>query len=328
METLTLAQAVNRAVDEEMARDPTTFIIGEDLRMWGNAFCELGGLYKKYGCNRVLDTPISERAILGASIGAALTGMRPIANVMFSEFLSVCMGELMFPLPKLRYMTGGMAKLPVTIMTYNGGGCAAGGEHSGCYEAMFMAIKGLKIVVPSTPYDAYGLLKSAIRDDNPVLYIYHKLILLNEIKGEIPDEEYTIPLGKADVKREGKDVTVVATALMVHRALVAAEKLAQDGISIEVVDPRTLEPLDTQAIINSVKKTGRLVIMNEEPLTGSTACIISAIVAENAFQYLKAPIRRVCGPDTPIPFSPNLENAWMPDEEDLIKAVKEDLVKA
>jgi pyruvate dehydrogenase E1 component beta subunit len=260
---------------------------------------------------------------MGTAIGAAATGMRPIANIMFSEFLGICFAEIMNALCKLRYMTGGKVQLPVTIVTYSGGGIAAAGEHSSCLNGLLMSVTGLKVVVPSTAYDAKGLLKSAIREDSPVIFPYHKFLILNGFKGEVPDEEYTIPLGKADVKREGKDVTVVATALMVHRALAAAERLQQQGIGVEVIDPRTLAPLDKQAIFKSLEKTGRLVIMEEDPVTASAACNISAIVAEEAFDLLDAPIKRVCAPDTPIPFSPPLEKIWMPDEEKLIKAVTE-----
>ena len=220
-------------------------------------------------------------------------------------------------------MLGGKIKLPLTIMVYSGAGVGAAAQHSKSLHGLLMAIPGLKIVTPSTAYDAKGLLKSAIREDNPVIFLEHKGITLSGIKGEIPGEEYTIPLGKADVKREGSDVTVVATALMVHRALAAAAKLQEKGISMEVIDPRSLVPLDKRAIIDSVKKTGKLVIMDEEPKTGSAASDISATIAEEAFDLLDAPIKRVCAPDTPVPFSPVLEKFWMPDEEDLIKAVTE-----
>jgi len=219
----------------------------------------------------------------------------------------------------MRYMFGGKIKLPLTIFVLSGAGVSAAAQHSKSLYGLLMAIKGLKIVIPSTPYDAKGLLKSAIREDNPVIFLTHKLV--RSLTGKVPDEEYIIPLGKADIKRKGNDVTVVATEFMVHRALAAAAKLQEEGIDIEVVDPRTLVPLDKQTIINSVKKTGRLVVMTEEPVTGSAAAEISAIVAEEAFDSLKAPIKRVCAPDTPVPFSPVLEKFWMPDEEDLAKAV-------
>jgi len=323
MREITYAKAINEAVDEEMARDPTVFIIGEDIRVWGAPLGEFKGLFDKYGPERVLDTPIAETGFMGIAIGAAQAGMRPIVNIMFNEFLGVCMAEIINALCKTRYMTGGQVKTPVTIMGYCGAGVSAAGEHSSCNEGLLASIRNLKYVVPSTPYDAKGLIKSAIRDDNPVLVSYHKYLIVSGFKGEIPEEEYTIPLGKADIKREGSDVTVVATSLMVHRALAAAQKLKRKGISLEVIDPRTLAPLDKDTIINSVKKTGRLIIMNEDSTSASASSHISAVVAEKGFQFLKTPIIRVCAPETPVPFSLALEKIWMPDEEDLIKAVNE-----
>ena len=323
MKEITFQKAINEAIDEEMAKDPTVFILGEDIgKHWGGSLGELAGLYDKYGAERVRETPISETAILGGAIGAAATGMRPIAYLYFDDFLGVCGDELINQL-QMKYMYGGKIKLPLTITAYIGAGLSAAHQHSKCLFGWLMNISGLKIVAPSTPYDAKGLLKSAIREDNPVIFLEHKVLLLSRETSQIPEEEYTIPLGKADIKREGKDVTVVAIALMVHRALAAADKLQEKGISIEVVDPRSLVPLDKQAIIDSVKKTGRLVIMDEEPKTASAAAEISAMVAEEAFDFLDAPIRRVCAPNTPIPFSPVLEKFWMPDEENLIQAVTE-----
>jgi pyruvate dehydrogenase E1 component beta subunit len=242
---------------------------------------------------------------------------------MFAEFLGVCLSDIRCLMTKTRYMTGAKTKFPVTIMTYNGAGVSAAGEHSSCLYGVLMNTPGLKMVAPSTPYDVKGLIKSAIRDDNLVQVHTHLSLILSSVKGPVPEGEYTIPLGKADIKREGKDVTVVAIQAMVPRALAAAEKLAKQGISVEVVDPRSLLPLDKETIINSVKKTGKLVIMVEEPKTGSVAAEIAAVVAEDGFKYLKAPVKRVCAPDTPIPFSPPLEKAWIPKEEDLIKAITE-----
>jgi len=323
MREITYLQAITEAVDEEMARDPTVFIMGEDIRAWGAPLGEFKGLFEKYGGERVRDTAISETAMLGATAGAAAMGMRPIVHIMFSEFLGVCMSDIRCVLTKTRYMTGGKTKFPATIMSYSGGGVSAAGEHSACPYGWLMAIPGLKIVAPATPYDAKGLIKSAIREDNPVQVLYHIKLIFDRLTGEVPEEEYTIPIGVADIKREGSDVTVVAVGLMVHRALAAANKLQEKGISLEIVDLRSLAPIDKQTIINSVKKTGRLVIMDEEPKTESASAEIAAIVAEEAFDLLDAPIKRVCAPDTPIPFSPTLEKAWMPDEEDLIKAVTE-----
>ena len=320
MKEITYTQAQNEAIDEEMARDPTVFIIGEDIgENWGLTG-PFHGLFKKYGPQRMKETPISETAILGGAIGAAATGTRPIAAMFFVDFFGVTGDELLNQL-QMRYMFGGKIKLPLTILASSGAGVSTAAQHSKTLYGWLMAIKGLNIVVPSTAYDAKGLLKSAIREDNPVVFLSHKM--LARLTSQVPEEEYLIPLGKADIKREGSDVTVVAISFMVHRALAAAAKLQQKGISIEVIDPRTLVPLDKQAIIDSVKKTGRLVIMSEEPLTGSSAGEISAIVAEEAFDFLDAPIKRVCAPDTPVPFSPVLEKFWMPDEEDLIKAVTE-----
>lgn len=325
MREITYGQAINEAYDEELKRDPAVFIIGEDIgKHWGAAFGEMQGLFDKYGPERIRETPISETAILGGAIGAAVTGMRPVAFMFFADFLGVAMDEILNQLTPMRYMFGGKAKLPVTITCYSGAGVSNAAQHSKSVEGLLMSIPGLKIASPSTPYDAKGLLKSAIRDDNPVIYFTHKLILLSGLKGEVPEEEYTIPLGKADVKREGSDVTVVAISNMVHRALAAADRLQKEkGISLEVIDPRTVVPLDKQTIYDSVKKTGRLVIMDEEPKTGSASAEIAALVAEEAFDLLDAPIKRVCAPNTPVPFSQVLEKFWIPDGEDLIKAINE-----
>ncbi|MFC1950133.1 alpha-ketoacid dehydrogenase subunit beta, partial [Chloroflexota bacterium] len=317
MKEITYLKAINEAVDEEMARDSSIFIIGEDVgRAWGGGFGEFLGLYEKYGDERVRGTPISETAILGSAIGAAATGMRPIANIMYADFMGVCGDEVMNQL-LMRYAFGGTVKLPLTIMVSSGAGLGEGVHHTKSLQGWLITIPGLRIVTPATAYDAKGLLKSAIREDNPVYFAYHKFLLMSTETTEIPEEEYIIPLGKADIKKEGSDVTVVATELMVHRALAAAEKLQEKGISIEVVDPRTWVPLDTQTILDSVRKTGRLVVMTEEGKTGSAAGEISAIVAEEAFDSLDAPIKRVCGPNTPVPACPVLEKRWMPDEEDL-----------
>jgi len=323
MKEITFLQAINEAVDEEMNRDPSVIVLGCDVRVWGAPRGEFKGLVEKHGPDRVLDTPISETAILGGAIGAAVTGMRPIANIMYASFLGVCGDELINQLTPMRYMFGGKIKVPVTIMSYVGAGFSSAAQHSRTLFGWLMSVTGLKIVIPSTPYDAKGLLKASIREDNPTIFLNHRWFLGKGMKGEVPEEDYTIPLGKADIKREGSNVTVVAIGLMVHRALAAADKLQEKGISIEVVDPRTLAPLDKQTIIDSVEKTGRLVIMDEDPKTGNATAEIAAIVADEAFDFLDAPIKRVCAPDTPVPYSPVLENFWMPDEEDLIKAISE-----
>jgi len=267
MKEINFMRAQNEAIHEEMERDPSIFVLGENVRTFA-ATGIFTGLVDKYGPERVIDTAISEQAILGGAIGAAATGMRPIASLMICDFMGVCGDELINQL-QMRYMFGGKIKLPLTILGSSGAGVSGAAQHSKSLYGWFMAVKGLKLVAPSTAYDAKGLLKSAIREDNPVIFLAHKMV--GRLTSQVPEEEYLIPLGKADIKREGSDVTVVAIALMVHRALAAAVKLQEKDISIKVIDPRTLVPLDKQAIIDSVKKTGRLVIMDEEPKTGSAA---------------------------------------------------------
>jgi 2-oxoisovalerate dehydrogenase E1 component len=320
---VTYLQAINEATSEELARDQDVFMIGQDLRALGAPRGEFRGLFERFGPERVIDAPISETAILGSAIGAAATRLRPIVNIMYASFLGVCGDELINQLSQMRYMLGGQLKLPVTVLGYAGGGFSGAAQHSKTLYGLLMAIPGIKLVVPATPYDAKGLLKSAIRDDNPVIFLYHQLLLRRSNKGKIPAAEYTISLGKADIKRGGNNVTVVAIGLMVERALAAADVLQEKGISIEIIDPRTLVPLDKEAIINSVRKTHRLVIMDEEPSTASAASEIAATISCEAFDSLSAPIVKVCGPDTPVPFSPVLEKYWMPNEERLIKAVIE-----
>jgi pyruvate dehydrogenase E1 component beta subunit len=280
------------------------------------------GLQEKYGMERIRETPISETAILGSAIGAAATGMRPIASLMYVDFFGVCGDELINQL-QMRYMTGGQVKLPLTITGWCGARGGSAHQHAKNLFGWLMAIPGLKLVLPTTPYDAKGLLKTAIRDDNPVVILSHKAMVFGGMTGEVPEEEYTIPFGKADVKRAGDDVTVVATSSMVHEALDAAATLQERNISLEVIDPRTLIPLDKQTILDSVEKTGRLVVMSEEPKMGSAAGEIVATVAEEGFDFLDAPIKRVCAPDTPIPFSPSMKECWMPDQRALIKAISE-----
>lgn len=324
MKSITFREAINQALDEEMARDPSVFLIGEDVGgVWQGPLLQYGGLSDKYGPERVRMTPISEMAIVGAAIGAAATGMRPVAELMFIDFIGCAMDEVLNMMTKMRYLFGGQIKLPVTITAASGAGLSTAAQHSQSLEGMLMSIPGLKIVIPSTPYDAKGLFKSAIREDNPVVFLQHKKLLFSKLTSEIPGEEYTIPLGKADIKKEGTDVTVVATGFMVHSALAAAAKLQEKGVSMEVIDPRTVVPLDKQVIVDSVKRTGKLVIMTEECNTGSVAAQIAAIVAEEAFDFLDAPIRRVNAPDTPVPFSPVLEKFWIPQEDDLLRVVSE-----
>jgi pyruvate dehydrogenase E1 component beta subunit len=321
MRKLTFAQALNEALRQEMRRDPTIYVAGEDVGKYGGIFGVTAGLLEEFGEERVRDTPITESAIIGSAVGAAAAGLRPVVEIMFIDFIGVALDQLFNQAAKMKYMFGGKAKLPIVVRTTCGAGMSAAAQHSQSLEAWFMHIPGLKVVAPSTPYDAKGLLISSIRDDNPVLFIEHKM--LYGIEGEVPEEPYTIPLGVADIKREGKDVTVVATMAMVHKALEAAEDLAKEGIEVEVVDPRTLSPLDRETIINSVKKTHRLVIVHEAVKQAGPGAEIAATVAEEAFEYLDAPIKRVAAPFTPVPFSPVLESAYIPSKENIISAVKE-----
>jgi len=315
-------EALREALHEEMLRDKRVFLLGEDIgRYWGGAFKVTKGLAEEFGDERVRDTPISESAIVGVAIGAAITGMRPVAEIMFGDLTTLAMDQIANQAAKLRYMFGGQTSVPLVIRTPFGGGVNIAAHHSQCLEAWFMHVPGLYVAVPSTPYDAKGLLKTAIRGENPVIFCEHKL--LYPVEGEVPEEDYTVPFGTAAVRREGTDVTIVATLYMVHKALEAAEKLENEGVSVEVVDPRTLVPLDKEAIIRSVKKTGRLVVVSEDCKTAGVTAEISAVVAEEALDYLDAPIKRVAAADTPIPFSPPLENFVIPNENRIIKAVKE-----
>jgi len=314
--------ALREALREEMLRDSTVFLIGEDIgRYWGGAFKVTKGLAEEFGDDRVRDTPISESAIIGVSVGAAMTGMHPVAEIMFGDLTTLAMDQIANQAAKIRYMFGGQAKVPLVIRTPFGGGVNIAAHHSQCLEAWFMHVPGLQVAVPSTPYDAKGLLKTAIRNDNPVIFCEHKL--LYPIIGPVPEEEYTLPFGVADIKREGTDVTIVATLYMVHKSLNTAENLQKEGINAEVVDPRTLIPLDKKTIINSIKKTGRVVVVTEDCKTAGVSAEITAVIAEEALDYLDAPIKRVAMPDVPIPFSPSLEQYVIPDEKQILKAVKE-----
>ena len=322
MREISYRDALKEALREEMLRDPTVFLIGEDIgRYWGGAFKVTKGLAEEFGEERVRDTPISESAIIGVSVGAAMTGMRPVAEIMFGDLTTLAMDQIANQAAKIRYMFGGQAKVPLVIRTPFGGGVNIAAHHSQCLETWFMHVPGLQVAVPSTPYDAKGLLKTAIRNDNPVIFCEHKL--LYPIVGPVPEEDYTVPFGVTDLKREGTDVTIIATLYMVHKSLNAAEALQKEGINVEVVDPRTLVPLDKETILNSVKKTGRVVIVTEDCKTAGVSAEIAAIIAEEALDYLDAPIKRVTTPDVPIPFSPPLEQYVIPDEKRIVKAVKE-----
>ena len=320
MPTMNIAQALNDAHIIEMERDPNIYVAGEDVGVYGGIFGVTGGLLDRFGSKRVRDTPITESAIVGTAVGAASAGLRPVIELMFVDFIGVAMDQLYNQAAKMKYMFGGKAKIPLVLRATCGAGMGAAAQHSQCLESWFMHVPGLKVVFPSTPYDAKGLLISSIRDDNPVVFLEHKMIY--GVEGEVPEGEYTIPLGKADIKREGTDVTVVATGQMSHKALSAAEKLAGDGISVEVVDPRTLSPLDEETILDSVRKTHRLVIAHEEVKFAGSGAEIAAIAAEKAFDYLDAPILRVAAPFTPVPFSPALEMEFIPSEEKVIQAIK------
>jgi len=313
-----LALAIQQTLRDEMLRDPNVVILGEDVTF--GIFGVTAGLVQEFGEERVLDTPISENIIAGAAVGAAMTGLRPVAEIEFGDFLTCCMDPIINQAAKMRFMTGGQVKMPLVIRTNTGAGFSAGAQHSQSLEAMLMHVPGLMISVPSTPRDAKGLLTTAIRSDNPVLFFENKSMYFNS--GKVPKGEYMIPFGKADIKRAGKDVTVVALASMVAKTLSVAERLQKDGISVEVVDPRTLAPLDRETIFESVKKTGRLVIVEEGCLTGGFGAEVAASAAKEVFDYLDAPIERVAAPDTPIPFAPMLEQTVVPDEDRIEEAIR------
>lgn len=314
------AEAMAAAIMEEMQRDPDVIFYGQNMAM-----TERDPFLKRFGKERVRVTPISETAEIGAGIGAAMTGLRPIVELYMNEFMLVAFDQVINEAPRLRYMSGGQVKVPIVLKA--GFGFAAGwaGQHSNCLYHTMMGIPGLKVALPSTPADAKGLMTAAIRDDNPVVYLHHYMLMLD--KGEVPEGDHVVPFGVADVKRAGSDVTIVATAWMVKKSLAAAEQLAKEGVSAEVVDPRTLAPLDVQTIVASVKKTGRLVLVDQAPRQSSAAAVIAGEVAEQGFEYLKAPVRMVTALDTSIPYSEPLERYVLPDEEKIVRAVKAVLAK-
>ncbi len=321
MREIEYREAIKEALIEEMDRDPKVFLIGEDIGIYGGAFRAYKGLLDKYGPDRVINTPISELTIIGAGIGAALTGRRPVAELMFVDFATLAMDQIVNQAAKIRYMTGDSLSVPLVIRTQGGAGRGVAAQHSQSLEAWFYHVPGLKVVMPATAYDVKGLLKTAVRDDNPVIFIEHKMIYL--LKGPVPEEEYTIPFGEADIKREGKDITIVAYSNMVFESLEAAKILEKDGISCEVIDPRTLVPLDLDTILTSVKKTNRVVVVTEACRRGSVASDISARVTEKAFDFLDAPVKIVAGLNTPIPYNSTLEQASIPHASDIVKAVRE-----
>jgi pyruvate dehydrogenase E1 component beta subunit len=320
MREITIVEALREALAEEMSRDPTVFLMGEDIGRANGVFNVTAGLQDEFGKERVIDTPISEAGFTGMGIGAALTGMRPVVEILFCDFMTLAMDQIVNQAAKLYYMTGGQAKVPLVVRTLMGAGRGAAAQHSQSLHVWVAHIPGLKVVMPSTPYDAKGLLKSAIRDDNPVIFFEDKMSY--QVKGLVPVGEYTIPLGLADVKRVGTDVTFVATSSMVQVALAAAEVLEQEGISAEVVDPRTLKPLDKETILESVKKTGRAVVIDEGHLSYGVTAEIAAIIADEAFDYLDAPVKRLGAMDVPVPMAPVLEQATVPNVEQLVATTR------
>jgi acetoin:2,6-dichlorophenolindophenol oxidoreductase subunit beta len=310
---ITFAQAINEALAEEMRRDPRVFIIGEDVAEAGTPFKVLSGLVKEFGTKRVIDSPISEAGIAGIGVGAAMTGMRPVVDIMFGDFITLTMDQLVNQAAKIHYMSGGKLKVPMVLRTTLGATRRSAAQHSQSLHAWLSHIPGLKVAVPSTPYDAKGLLKSAIRDDNPVVFFEDKMMY--QLKGSVPAGEYTIPLGVADVKRVGNDITLVATSSMVHVALAAAEALQGAGVSAEIIDVRTTVPLDKEAIIESVKKTTRAIVVDEGYERYGVTAEIASVIADGAFYYLDAPVKRLGAMDVPVPFSPVLEDQTVPTAE-------------
>ncbi len=319
MREITYAEAIREALAEEMARDSRVFLMGEDVGVYGGVFTATKGLLERFGPNQVRDTPISEAAIAGAAVGMALMGMRPVADIMYGDFTTIAMDQIVNNAAKMRYMFDGRVKVPMVLRTQGGSGRGNGAQHSQSLEAWFAHVPGLVVIQPSTPYDAKGLMKSAIRDDNPVVFIEHKLLYFS--KGMVPDTEYTVPIGKADVKRTGADVTVIATQWMVPRALQAAEALESGGISAEVIDPRTLRPLDEETILESVRKSGKVLVVHEAVTFGGIGAEIAATIMDKAFDSLDAPVMRLGGVDAPIPYSAPLEKAAVPSTDQIRDAV-------
>lgn len=310
--------AINEALSQEMERDPNVFIVGEDVGQHPPMGVTMG-LLQKFGPQRVVDTPISETAILGLAVGAAAAGLRPVVEIMFVDFLGVCLDQVINQMAKMRYMFGGKAKLPIVVRCPCGAGMRLAAQHSQSLEALLCHIPGLKVVMPSTPHDAKGLLISSIRDDNPVIFLEHKRAYV--MPGPVPEEPYEIPLGVAEVKRPGSDVTIVATSYMVHEALKAADELAQRGVEAEVIDPRTMLPLDIETILASVRKTHRVVVVHEAVKFCGVGAEITAEIVEEAFDALEAPPARVAAPFSPVPFTPSLEDAWLPNAAKIVDAV-------
>jgi len=320
MPELTYADALREALREEMLRDPRVVLMGEEIGVFEGVYKVTRGLLKEFGPERVRDTPISEAAIAGAAVGAALGGLKPVAEIMYMDFLTICLDQIATNAAKMHFMSGGKLRVPFVLRTQYSLGRVHGAQHSQFFPSIFFQVPGLKVVLPSTPYDAKGLLKAAIREDNPVVFIESGM--LYRIKGPVPDGEYVVPLGQCDVKKTGSDITIVAVSRTVTEALAAAMKLEEQGITADVIDPRTIQPLDLATILESVRKTGRLIIASDDVKCGGIGSEIAAQVVEEAFDSLDAPILRVASPDMPIPFSPSLEQAYMPNAQKIIEAAK------
>jgi len=315
-------EAVREAIREEMTRDSKVFVMGEDVGVRGGVFMATQGMVEDFGEERIIDTPLAEASIMGMALGAAFRGMRPIPEVQFSDFVWPSINQLIGEAARTCYGTNGALQVPMVIRIPYGGGIRGGLFHSQNVETHFFHTPGLKVVVPGTPYDAKGLLKSAIRDNNPVVFLEHKKTY-RLVRGEVPEEEYTLPIGKADIKRPGTNMTVVSYGLTLHYTLEAAEELAADGVDIEVLDLRTLTPLDTETVLDSVRKTGKLAIVHEDNITGGVGAEIAALVADQAFEYLDGPITRICGPDVPtMPFAQTLEDAYMPTADKIAAGLR------
>jgi len=318
--TLTYRQAVAEAIAEEMARDPRVFLMGEDVGLHGGAFGATKGLFEEFGPGRVKDTPLTESVIVGAGVGAALTGMRPIVEIMYIDFMCMAMDSIVNQAAKVKYMFGGHARVPLTIRTAFGAGRGNAAQHSQSLETWLTVVPGLLVVMPSTPYDAKGLLKAAIRNDNPVIVIENKLLYGDS--GHVPEDDYLVPIGKAAVRKEGKDVTLIATSRMCNFASSAVEKLSSEGIDVELIDPRTIKPLDMETIAASIAKTHRVVVVNEGPKTGGFSNEVSSKIMDTCFYDLDAPVLRVAAEDVPIPYNAILEAEVIPAEKDILAAVK------
>jgi len=313
-------QAFNEAVRQEMEADPDVFCAGEDIGAFGGVFGTYAGLQKQFGERRVVDTPISEQAIVGLGVGSAVSGLRPIVDIMFMDFICVAFDQIVNQAAKIKYMFGGAATVPLTITTGGGGGLSAAAQHSQSLEALLCHIPGLKVVHPSNPYDMKGLMTACIREDNPTVMIKHKRLL--GMQGEVPEEPYVVPLGSANIIRPGNDVTVVAWGRMANEAADAAERLAADGIDVEVIDPRTLQPLDTDTIVDSVRKTNRVIVVHEAVRFGGLGAEVAAQIQEHAFDHLDAPVGRIAAPFSPVPFSPALEQHYLPDADRIAEGIR------